>query len=196
MPIEKKFQHLLDVISGSRFLKKQGLGNEVPFFICSFKPEESAEMERIQYQLVNRLEQKGIHIIEINLYDLSIEILKERNIWSQVLDKEKSIAKEEFKELLQDVLDPEKHLIPSIKDKLKGKKFQVLFLSGVGEVFPYIRSHNVLENLQSTVKEQPTVLFFPGEYEKSASSGSSLRLFSRLCDDKYYRAFDIFNCEI
>lgn len=58
--MQDRFQHLLAVISGQRFLNKQGLGNEVPFFICPFKPEESLEMERLQRQLVNRLEQAGV----------------------------------------------------------------------------------------------------------------------------------------
>jgi hypothetical protein len=91
MPMQNRFQHLFAVISGQRFLNKQGLGNEAPFFICPFKPEESVEMERLQRQLVNRLEQTGVRILEINLYDLSIEILKERGIWNQIVEMEKSI---------------------------------------------------------------------------------------------------------
>ncbi len=47
-PLQERFQHLLSVISGDRFLQKQGLGNEVPFFICPYRPEESVEMERIR----------------------------------------------------------------------------------------------------------------------------------------------------
>ena len=195
MPMQDRFQHLLAVISGQRFLNKQGLGNEVPFFICPFKPEESVEMERLQHQLVNRLEQVGVRILEINLYDLSIEILKERDIWNQILEMEESLAKEQIKELLQGVLDREAHLVPAIAGKLKSSDFDVLFLSGVGEVFPYLRSHNILNNIQSTAKEQPTIMFFPGAYTHSLESGASLDLFGRLHDDKYYRAFNIFHCE-
>jgi hypothetical protein len=195
MPMQNRFQHLFSVISGQRFLKKQGLGNEVPFFICPFKPEESVEMERLRRQLVNRLEHDGVRILEINLYDLSIEILKERDIWEQILELEESVSKEQLKELLQGVLDPETHLVPAIAAKLTSAEFEVLFLSGVGEVFPYIRSHNVLNNLQSTAKEKPTVLFFPGSYTHSLESGASLDLFGKLHDDKYYRAFNIFHCE-
>ncbi|MGI6303099.1 MAG: DUF1788 domain-containing protein [Verrucomicrobiota bacterium] len=194
-PIQERFQHLFDVISGERFLAKQGLGNEVPFFICPFRPEESVEMERIQRQLVNRLEQAGVRILEINLYDLSIEILKERGIWEQILEMEESVSKDQLKELLQGVLDPEHHLIPVIAVQLANTDFDVLFLSGVGEVFPFIRSHNVLNNLQSTAKDKPTVMFFPGAYTQSLESGASLDLFGRLHDDKYYRAFNIFHCE-
>ena len=193
--MQDRFQHLFAVISGRRFLNKQGLGNEVPFFICPFKPEESVEMERLQRQLTNRLEQVGVRILEINLYDLSIEILKERDIWDQILDMEDSVSKDQLKELLQGVLDPEAHLVPAIAARLASTDFAVLFLSGVGEVFPYIRSHNVLNNLQSTAKEKPTVMFFPGAYTHSRESGASLDLFGRLHDDKYYRAFDIFHCE-
>ena len=195
MPMQDRFQHLLAVISGQHFLNRQGLGNEVPFFICPFKPEESVEMERLRRQLVNRLEQAGVRILEINLYDLSIEILKERGIWDQIVEMEGSVSKEQHKELLQGVLDHEAPLVPAIAAKLASTDFEVLFLSGVGEVFPYIRSHNVLNNLQSTAKEKPTVMFFPGAYTHSPESGASLDLFGRLHDDKYYRAFNIFHCE-
>lgn len=195
MPMQVRFQHLFAVMSGQRFQKKQGLGNEVPFFICPFRPEETVEMERLQRQLVNRLEQAGVRILEVNLYDLSIEILKERDIWNQILNMEESVSKEHLKELLQGVLDPEAHLIPAIAAKLASAEFEILFLSGVGEVFPYIRSHNVLNNLQSTAKEKPTVMFFPGAYTHSLESGASLDLFGKLHDDKYYRAFNIFHCE-
>lgn len=195
MPMQDRFQHLFAVISGQRFLNKQGLGNEIPFFICPYKPEESVEMQRLQRQLINRLELADIRILEINLYDLSIEILKKRDIWGQILEMEDSVSKEQLKELLQGVLDPETHLVPVIAAKLANTDFDVLFLSGIGEVFPYIRSHNVLNNLQSTAKEKPTVMFFPGAYTHSPESGTSLDLFGRLHDDKYYRAFNIFLCE-
>ena len=195
MPIQDRLQHLFAVISSQRFRSRQGLGNEVPFFICPYKPEEAVAMERLRRQLVNRLEQSGIRILVINLYDLSIEILKERDIWDRILELEESVSKEELKELLQGVLDPEAHLVPAIAAKMAATEHEVLFLSGVGEVFPYIRSHNVLNNLQSTAKEKPTVMFFPGAYTHSLESGASLDLFARLHDDKYYRAFNIFHCE-
>ncbi len=152
-------------------------------------------MERLQRQLVNQLSQTGVRVLEINLYDLSIEILNARGIWEQVLEMEASVSKDQLKELLQGVLDPEAHLVPAMAAKLANAQFDVLFLSGVGEVFPYIRSHNVLNNLQSTAKEKPTVMFFPGDYTHSLESGASLDLFGKLHDDKYYRAFNIYHCE-
>jgi len=194
-PIQERFQHLLKVISGDRFLKKQGLGNEVPFFICPYRPEESVEMEYIQQQLTKSLNQAGLGVLEINLYNLSIELLQKRGVWEQILDIEPSVSKEQLKELLQGVLDPEKHLVPAIAEKMDQREFAVMFISGVGEVFPYIRSHNVLNNLQSTAKNRPTVMFFPGAYTHSLETGASLDLFGRLRDDKYYRAFNIFHYE-
>ena len=83
-----------------------------------------------------------------------------------------------------------------VAEKMKAVHFDVMFISGVGEVFPYIRSHNVLNNLQSTAKEKPTVMFFPGAYIHSLEGGASLDLFGKLQDDKYYRAFNIYHYEI
>lgn len=196
-PILERFQHLQTVISSERFLKKQGLGNEVPFFICPFRPTEAVEMNRMQKQLANKLEQSGIGILEINLYDLSIELIKEQeNRWEKIIAMETTTPKDQLQELLQGLLDSETHLVPAIADKMNANHFDVMFITGVGEVYPYIRSHNVLNNLQSTAKEQPTLLFFPGSYTHSLEDGASLDLFGRLHDDKYYRAFNIYHCEI
>ena len=195
-PIPERFDHLYKLIASDRFLQKQGLGNEVPFFICPFDPKDTNEMQKFTRQLANRLHQNGVGVLEINLYDLSIELLQQRGIWEQVLEVEETVSKDELKELLQGVLDPETHLIPAITAKMSQQPFDVMFISGVGEVFPYIRSHNVLNNLQRAAKEQPTVMFFPGEYTHSRESGASLDLFGKLRDDKYYRAFNIYHVEV
>ena len=194
--LEERFQHQLGVVSSQRFLKKQGLGNEVPFFICPYPPDQQVEMERMSHQLSNQLAHQGIVVLEVNLYDLSIELLQERGIWERVLEIEPQTDKAQLKELLQGVLDPETHLVPAIGRKMEEQPFDLLFITGVGQVFPYIRSHNVLNNLQSTAKEQPTVMFFPGRYTHSVAAGASLDLFGRLHDDKYYRAFNIYHFEI
>ncbi len=193
LPIPQRYDHLFTLISSERFLSMQGLGNEVPFFICPFSPRDTVQMEQMAHQLANRLAQQGIQVLEINLYDLAIALLKERGIWERVLEIEPTVDKARFKELLQGVLDPEAHLVPAIARQLAAHRCEVLFLTGVGSVFPYIRSHNVLNNLQSTAKDQPTVLFFPGKYTQSLESGASLDLFGRLHDDKYYRAFNIYH---
>jgi hypothetical protein len=192
-PIPERYEHLIATISSKRFLEMKGLGNEVPFFICPFRPQELEEMSNIYKQLVNQLKNKGIRVLSINLYDLTIEIMRKRGIWEEVLENEHSMSKGELKELLQSVLDPEKHLIPAIAEKMAKDEYDVMFITGVGEVFPYIRSHTVLNNLQSTAKNRPTLIFFPGEYKQSLEEGASLELFGILHDDKYYRAFNIYH---
>lgn len=193
--VQHRFQHLERVISSERFLKMQSLGKEVPFFICPYPAKEAVAMQRMEKQLVRRLEQRGLHVLEVNLYDLTISLLKARGIWERVLEIEETVGKDQLMELLQGVLDPERHLVPAIAERMQGQHFDVMFITGVGEVYPYIRSHNVLNNLQSTAKDQPTVMFFPGEYTQSLESGASLDLFGLLHDDKYYRAFNIFHVE-
>lgn len=193
LSVQDRFQHLLAVISSNAFLEMKGLGNEVPFFICPFPPRDAVEMLRAEKQIVNRLAIQGISVLEVDLYDVCIALLKKRGIWDRVLEMEESVAKDQFKELLQSVLDPETHLIPAITERMRENAFDVLFIIGVGEVFPYIRSHTVLNNLQSKVKDRPTVMFFPGEYIQSPEHGASLNLFGLPHDDKYYRAFNIFH---
>lgn len=83
-PLAVRFEHLLRIISSQRFLEMKGLNNDLPFYICEFKAAEAFEMQRMQRQLVNSLasmsidclQGRGVRVLEINLYDLSIELLK------------------------------------------------------------------------------------------------------------------------
>ncbi len=193
---KKRAEHLFKVITSKRFLTKQGLGNEVPFFICPYPAEEGLSMGVDRLDLVTRITHAGITVLDISLYDLSLSILEDRGILEQILEIEPDTDKGEIRELLQSVLDPKANLIPKIGDAIEATPHDVIFLSGVGEVYPYIRSHNVLNNLQSTAKDKPTVLFFPGSYTHALATGASLDLFGRLHDDKYYRAFNILNYEV
>jgi hypothetical protein len=189
-------EHLFHVITSERFLNKQGLGNEVPFFICPYPAAEGQTIIDDRKDLVSRVEHASVKVLDINLYDLSLEILAERDILEQVLEIEADSDKSEIKDLLQGVLDSQAQLIPKIAEAIAATPHDVIFLSGVGEVYPFIRSHNVLNNLQSTAKEAPTVLFFPGKYTHALATGASLDLFGQLHDDKYYRAFNILNYEV
>lgn len=193
---KERAEHLYRVITSERFLTKQGLGNEVPFFICPFPAEEGLTMIEDRLDLIERVGHAGVTALDLSLYDISLGLLEERGILEDVLAAESDMEKSELRELLQGVLDVHEHLIPKIAEAIAAQPHDVIFLSGVGEVYPYIRSHNVLNNLQSTAKDKPTVLFFPGSYTHSTATGGSLDLFGLLHDDKYYRAFNILNYEV
>ncbi|MFT8396225.1 DUF1788 domain-containing protein [Propionibacterium sp.] len=193
--LTRQEKHLFEVLSSRRFLNMEGLSNEIPFFIYPYPPENALEVAKARKRITNRLAQTGITVREINLYDLSIEILKERGVWDRLIALEPGQDKDDFRELLQSMLDPEEHLAPVIRDRLADGAFKIVFLTGIGEVFPYIRSHNVLNNLQSVVVGKPMLMFFPGRYEQSETLGSSLVLFGRLKDDQYYRAKNILEQE-
>lgn len=189
--IANQEEHLFAVLSGRRFLQMEGLSNEVPFFIYPYDPEDSLAVAESKKRIKNRLANKGVAVREINLYDLSVEILKARGVWDRLIALEPEQDKADFMKPLQNLLDPETKIAPAIRAKLADGDFDIFFLTGIGEVFPYIRSHNVLNNLQSVVTSKPMLMFFPGDYKQSDSMGSSLVLFNLLTDDQYYRAKDI-----
>ena len=188
-------EHLFNVLSGRRFLAMEGLGNEVPFFIYPYPPEIALEVAQVKKRVKNRLGNAGVTVREVNLYDITVEILQERGVWDRLLAMEPDQDKDDFREILQGMLDPQLHIAPAIRAKIGDGGFDIMFLTGIGEVFPYIRSHNVLNNLQSVVTGKPMLMYFPGRYEQSDTLGSSLVLFGRLKDDQYYRAKNILEQE-
>jgi len=189
--LDQTFENLFRVVRTERFLARQGLGNETPFFISAFHPSLQPKVDVLVPALATRLNNEGVPVLLLNLYDLTVELFQRRNKWEKHLASEPATTPENFFKTMQNVTDAKNHLVPLIASKLAGSHCKVTFLTGVGLVFPYIRSHNVLENLQSVTKQTPTILFFPGDYSFVEGKGSYLTLFGILHDDRYYRAFNI-----
>lgn len=189
--INSKFDKLYKIFKTEPFLKSQGLAGEVPFYIYHFTPDSQNEVEKITESLVKRLFNDGLQVLVINLYDLSLDLLAKEGDLEYILEKEQSFQnKKDLLAEIQNYLDIHKVVIPEIKQKIDSEKHDIVFITGIGLVYPYIRSHNILNNLQK-ISHKPTVMFFPGEYKHHGSSGSSLNLFGKLLDDRYYRAKDL-----
>lgn len=185
--ITSAFEHLHKSIAQEDFLKMKSLGGEIPFFIFPYEAKDQIAIEKATKGLINKLKNSGVPVLEINLYDLALTILnQELHGENEIFELEKEMDKEEFKGALQSILDINEVLMPAIKTLIAESNSKVYFLTGIGLVFPFIRSHNILNNLQNVAKEAPTVAFFPGKY-----NGYSLELFGLLKDDNYYRAFNI-----
>lgn len=189
--VAKWENHLVAVMSGSRFRNKEGLIGEDPYFIYPYDPRDALEIAASKKRIKTKLAQRGIEVLEVNLYDLVVEVLQERGVWDDLIELEPTISKDDFREGLRSMLDPGDDLAPAIRAKLAAQAFDIFFLTGIGEVFPFIRSHSVLNNLQTVAGDKPMLMFFPGSYEQSKTLGSSLVLFGSVPDDNYYRAKDI-----
>lgn len=186
--LDKKFEHLAKEISSPAFLNMQSLNGEIPFFINSFHPARQVEMDVQIGHLIKKLENSGISVNEINLFDLSVDILRRRNKFESILKQESKLTKDKLLKTFQSLIDTETQLIPEIERLILSKECRVNFLTGIGLVFPYLRSHTILNNLQRVATKSPTVIFFPGVY-----NGTSLELFGKIKDDNYYRAFILDN---
>lgn len=191
--IEKRFEYLRKVLTSEKFLKGTGYRMEIPFFICPYPPKDMVAMQELLSSLKKEVE-KEARVLEINLYDLVITYLKNEGLLETLIDYEKTgeLPPERMRETLQSVLDPKTVIASAIEEAVRQEKPDILFLTGVGQVYPYIRSHTVLNNLHTPLAEQKTVLFFPGEYRYSPEKGTMLDLFGRIHDDRYYRAFNIY----
>ena len=189
--IAVKFKHLLQVLSMDKFLKMEALGGEIPFFISAYNPEQEIEVTKAIKGLKNKLENDGLVVLELNLYAITMDILTEQLGEGEIFELEKDMDKEEFRGALQSVLDINEVFMPKMKEVIDASRADMYFVTGVGTCYPFLRSHNILNNLQNVAKEAPTVMFFPGRY-----TGKSLELFGTLKDDNYYRAFNIDNYKI
>ncbi len=171
--LDHMFGALFEVIRSDRFLDGRGLGNELPYFISAYHPSLQTQMDTLVPQLAKRLTNHGIPVLWLNIYDLVVELLRSRGIWDRLLQRESQIAKDQFLTTLRNVSDVKEQIVPLVAAKLAAAQCRALLLDGVGLVFPFLRSHNVLENLQTVTRQTPTVLFFPGDYSGCNSRPSN-----------------------
>jgi len=180
------FESLFKILSSNRFLNKEGLGGELPFFIHSFPVSKQAIVDTNIQSLIKRLQNERVEVLEINLYKLCIDILKKGNIFNQILDQEVKMPKLRLNRVLVSNLNVETVIIPEIHKRHAESKAKIVFLTGVGEVFPFVRSHSILNNTQTLVGNIPLVMFFPGSY-----NNKTLTLFELIKDENYYRAHNL-----
>lgn len=180
------FESLFHILSSKRFLNKEGLGGELPFFIHSFPVSKTDEVNSNIQSLVKRLNSNGIVVEEINLYQLCIDIIKREGYFESIISQETKIPKLRLLRQLMSILNIEKVVIPEIHRRVADTACKIVVLSGVGEIFPILRSHTILNNTQTLIGNIPLVMFFPGNY-----NNQSLTLFDRLKDDNYYRAHNL-----
>ncbi|WP_431810629.1 DUF1788 domain-containing protein [Lysinibacillus capsici] len=170
-------------IKEDKFIEGRGLGNEISFYIFDYDPKDELAV-RDHVTSLHKEFQGGLYnrrIIEFDLYKMLIEITKEKRIFDRIPEMETKQGKDALFKAMTTFAKPDMFLA-KIKEQIGDHN--VVLLTGVGKVYPFVRSHNILNNLQEVLDKTPVIMFFPGEYD-----GQSLQLFSKFKDDNYYRAF-------
>ena len=182
--IETLFEGIYNKLISPEFGKN--LGGELPLFIQPVPSERQSDVESQIKRLSTRLLKKGIVSVSINLYDLCMDILREADVLDAILEQEQEIEREDIISTLDSVLDIKSIIIPRIKDAIVEAHPQYAFISGVGNVYPFVRSHGILNNMDELTDECNLILFFPGEY-----NNLQLKLFGKISDENYYRGHNL-----
>ena len=114
-----------------------------------------------------------------------LDYLKSRNLLDRALQMQREKGDEALQKALAGPLHETK-LKARFAEVAKPEEHDLVIISGVGTVWPLLRSHTLLNNLQTVMGRTPLVLFYPGRYD-----GQSLRLFGKVKSAPYYRAFKL-----
>ena len=189
MNFQDKLDKIEEVISREEFLTNRGGANEVGYYVFDYDPSLELRVRDHISNLIRRnpLYSQGYQIILFDLYDLMIDYIEAEDILEDCIYIEKEYG---LAYLIRSVVEflnmgkKENYLTNYIMNNTPDKA--VVFITGVGKIFPFVRSHDILNELQQVFDRVPVVLFYPGKYD-----GQTLILFSEFKDDHYYRAFPL-----
>jgi hypothetical protein len=188
-------ERLYDVLRHPGFLSMRGLANEVPIFIQTYDPQDEDDLRRMVDSLAARLRNDGVVMKVIDLFNLVLAELEDAGILDDLVKNEATFDRAEILETLQNYSDPKTHLIPRLVRAMGPEDTQLTLITGPGRVFPFLRTHTILESLQPAMLRHPVVILFPGEYVQDPQGGSHLRLFGSIPSPKinnpYYRATNL-----
>lgn len=185
--VARDFGRLRARLSDDDFLHNRGLANEVGFYVYPYDPAKELEVRRLTAELV-AASQKGTlpcRIIERNLWQVFLTICENERILDKMPALEARRGSDALLRRMQKIATPEA-FARALDWQPHEPGRDVLLIDGVGEVYPFVRAHSVLENAQSLFEDVPVVLLYPGRYD-----GQELHLFDRIDDGNYYRAFNI-----
>lgn len=173
------------------FLANRGLGNEVGIYLFCYDPALELEARDLFAHLVRESEmgQLPCRLIERNLYDLIWSICEERRIDGAVARMEQRRGTQALIDQLRKTVSAE--AVASAMAYEPHEPGDVVLVTGVGETYPLLRAHVLLDNIQHLFADVPLVVAYPGRYD-----GQSLCLFAGaaqrgLEDGNYYRAFNL-----
>lgn len=183
--LSERLDEILPRITSDEFLEAKGLGNEIAFFIFDYPPESELEVRQHIRFLLDQIPKRKPHIRlkHINLFEFVVDHLRSRNLLEKTFELQKQKGDEFVLKQLEKVLHPEK-LAPLIAEVIQPQDQDLVLVSGVGSVWPLMRTHSLLNNLHPIMGRTPLVMFYPGRYDQK-----TLRLFNKIKSDNYYRAF-------
>ena len=170
--IDTLFEGVYNKLLNPEFGKN--LGGELPIFIQPFHPGLQGEIPTQINRLMNRLSKVGKTSVNINLYDICLDILRQENLLNPILEGEKDIDSDAIISTFDGVLD--------VQGRIEETNPDFVFITGVGSVYPFVRSHTILNNIDELALKNNLLLFFPGEYDRL-----HLKLFGKISDETYYR---------
>jgi|GEM_PF-38901 len=184
--IDIRLRLIEDRITNKEFLESKKIAGEVPFYIFDYSPEYELRVRKFSDYLLNKLSTYyGISVIKLNIFQLYLELLEEKDIKDDVLEREREVGSEELGDILINIIEGEE-----IAHKIgeKAGEYDLVLLDGVGSVYPLIRTHSTLNRLQPVFNnnDKPVLMFFPGSY-----THRGLSLFDIYPSDHYYRAFKL-----
>ena len=173
------------ILTSKDFLEGKGLSNEINFNIFTYEAKDEMIVQQFIKQLVAD-PTLSCNLRLYNLYDLFLQILEEKKIHSNaIISMEKSKGKAALQAQLTKSAKLE-HFLDKMQyeNHVPGK--DVILITGVGDVFPFMRVHTLLNGLQKVFQDVPVVTMYPGKYD-----GHYVTLFNELKPNDYYRAFNI-----
>jgi len=183
--LKERLNKIIDRITSPEFLSNAGLGNEIGFYIFDYPPEFEIEVrQHVEFVIDKASKRKPeLRIAHVNLFQLLVDYLKERGYLDKALTMQKAKGDEAVFNALKGLLHEEK-IAKELVRVAEPDNYDFVFLTGVGNSYPLLRSHTLLNNLHPLMGGTPLVVFYPGTYD-----GQGLSLFGKMKDNNYYRAF-------
>ena len=182
--IKQQLDKIKERISNPDFLANKGLSNEVGIHVFWYDPKD----ELVVQEYISMLKAEAntpYRIVECDLYEIFLSLLEEKRVLKSVDGLETKKGKDYLLAQLQKIATPEALLAKMNYDSHQ-KDRDVLFLTGIGKIHPYMRSHKMLDSMQHLFADIPIVMFYPGTF-----NGQTLSLFNEFLDGNYYRAFSL-----
>lgn len=181
--LTQRLDNLREMIQQPNFLKGKGLSNEVNIRLFCYAPKDEIIIRHFTEKLLSDTS-LSCRVIEYNLYKIFLSICDEKRITKLIAGMEEKKGKQFLLEHLKRIADNKAFVR---KMTATPHKFgDVILITGVGEAFPFIRVHALLDAMQPNFSDVPILVMYPGSFD-----GRAVKLFDKLPPNSYYRAFNI-----
>lgn len=129
--LQNRLDLILKRLEDPRFLRSDGLGNEIGFWLFDYPAEYEVQVRQHINLLTEKLQKRNRQFVCMNIFQMLVDMLVSRNLLERTFERERQVGADALRKTLAGPLSQDK-VARYLAEQLKPETQEFIILWGLG----------------------------------------------------------------